>query len=227
MSYVNTEPLPEVIICASGFPVEGGTYSLSCQITSSETIPSSMAWIKPAHVALLTSGDGIKINGPVRSGNTSTLTLTFHPLQAQQKGNYTCLQTDMNITVKSNHFTVNESDKVSNEFTTKHPKSSYQCCVITVMEVLQLFAGLLMILSAYATIRCVSLNVLPTHICNHPIQATGNGSCKVITMVTPTTTYILQQCTEVVQTENSVQETNPNASAKIVIGQFNTLYLPK
>jgi len=49
----------------------------------------------------------------------------------------------------------------------------------------------------------------------------------VITMVTPTTTYILQQCTATGQTETSVQERNPNASAEIVIGQFNTLYFPK
>ena len=103
MFYVNTEPLPDITIQASGLPVVGGTYSLSCQITSSEVI-QSMAWIKPAHVAL-TSGDGIEINGPVRLGNTSILTLKFHPLHAQQKGNYTCLgllQRDMNITLKSN-----------------------------------------------------------------------------------------------------------------------------
>ena len=46
-------------------------------------------------------------------------------------------------------------------------------------------------------------------------------------MVTPTITYILQQCTATAQTETSVQERNPNASAEIVIGQFNTQYLPK
>ena len=106
MFYVNIEPLPDVTIQASGLPVVGGTYSLSCQITSSEVI-QSMAWIKPARVAPLTSGDGIEINGPVRLGNISTLTLKFHPLHAQQKGNYTCLgllQRDMNITVKSNHY---------------------------------------------------------------------------------------------------------------------------
>jgi len=106
MFYVNTEPLPDVTIQASGLPVVGGTYSLSCQITSSEVI-QSMAWIKPAPVALLTSGDGIEINGPVRLGNISTLTLKFHPLHAQQKGNYTCLgllQRDMNITLKSNYY---------------------------------------------------------------------------------------------------------------------------
>jgi len=47
----------------------------------------------------------------------------------------------------------------------------------------------------------------------------------VITMVTPTKTHILQQCTATTQTETSVQERNPNASAEIVTGW--SLYLPK
>ena len=46
-------------------------------------------------------------------------------------------------------------------------------------------------------------------------------------MVTPTKTYFFQQCTAVDQTETSVQETDSNASAEIVIGQFKTLYIPK
>ena len=91
------------------------------------------------------------------------------------------------------------------------------------MEVLLLFAGLLMLLCTYATLRWITQNVLPAY--NHPIQATGQDSRKVITMVTPTKTYILQQCTATTQTETSVQETDPTASAEIVIGRFNTPYL--
>ena len=70
-----------------------------------------------------------------------------------------------------------------------------------------------------ATLRWITQNVLPAY--NYPIQATGQDSCRVITMVTPTKTYILQQCTATTQTETSVQERNPNASAEIVIGRFN------
>jgi len=93
------------------------------------------------------------------------------------------------------------------------------------MEVLLLFAGLLMLLCMYATLRWIRQNLLPAY--NHPIQATGQDSCRVITMVTPTKTYILQQCTETTQTETSVQETDTTTSAEIVIGRFNTLYFPK
>ena len=75
----------------------------------------------------------------------------------------------------------------------------------------------------YATLRWITQNVLPAY--NHPIQATGQDSCRVITMVTPTTTYILQQCTATAQTETSVQETDPTTSAEIVIGW--SLYHPK
>jgi len=88
-----------------------------------------------------------------------------------------------------------------------------------------LFAELLMLLCMYATLRWITQNALPAY--NHPIQAAGQDSCRVITMVTPTKTYILQQCTATTQTETSVQERNSNASVEIVIGQFNTLYLPK
>ena len=95
----------------------------------------------------------------------------------------------------------------------------------SVMEVLLLIAGLLVLLCAYATLRCISRNALPTH--SHPIQATGQDSSRVITMVTPTKTYFFQQCTAVDQTETSVQETDSNASAEIVMGLFNNLYLPK
>jgi len=77
----------------------------------------------------------------------------------------------------------------------------------------------------YAALRWITQNVLPAY--NHPIQAMGQDSCKMITMVTATKTYILQQCTATGQTETSVQERNPNASAEIVIGQFNTPYFPK
>ena len=76
-----------------------------------------------------------------------------------------------------------------------------------------------------ATLRWITQNVLPAY--NYPIQATGQDSCRVITMVTPTKTYILQQCTATTQTETSVQETDPTTSAEIVIGQFNTLHLPR
>jgi len=93
------------------------------------------------------------------------------------------------------------------------------------MEVLLLFAGMLMLLCMCATLRRITQNVLPAY--NHPIQDTGQDSCRVITMVTPTTTYILQQCTATTQTETSAQETDPTASAEIVIGRFNTLHLPK
>jgi len=93
------------------------------------------------------------------------------------------------------------------------------------MEELLLFAVLLMLLCTYATLRWITQNVLPAY--NHPIQATGQDSCRVITMVTPTKTYILQQCTATAQTETSVQETDPTASAETVIGQFNTPYLPR
>ena len=88
------------------------------------------------------------------------------------------------------------------------------------MEVLLLFAGLLMLLCMYATLRWITQNVLPAY--NHPIQATGQDSCKVITVVTSTATYVLQQCTATARTETSAQETNPNASTEIVIGQLNT-----
>jgi len=91
------------------------------------------------------------------------------------------------------------------------------------MEVLLLFAELLILLCMYATLRWITQNVLPAY--NYPIQATGRDSCRVITMVTPTTAYILQQCTATTQTETSVQETDPNASAEIVTGQ--SLYHPK
>jgi len=93
------------------------------------------------------------------------------------------------------------------------------------MEELLLFVGLLMLLCMYATLRWITQCALPAY--THPIQATGQDSCKVITMVTPTTTYILQQCTATAQTETSVQERNPNALAEIVIGRFSTPYLPK
>ena len=92
------------------------------------------------------------------------------------------------------------------------------------MEVL-LFAGLLILLCMYAALRWITQNVLPAY--NHPIQDTGQDSRRVITMVTPTKTYILQQCTTMAQTGTSVQERNSNASAEIVIGRFNTLYFPK
>ena len=89
------------------------------------------------------------------------------------------------------------------------------------MKLLLLFAGLLL----YAILRWITQNVLPAY--DYPIQATGQDSYNVITMVTPTTTYVLQQRTAMDQTDTSVQERNPNASAEIVIGRFNTLYLPK
>jgi len=91
------------------------------------------------------------------------------------------------------------------------------------MKLLLLFAGLL--LCMYAILRWITQNVLPAY--DYPIQATGQDSCNVITMVTPTTTYVLQQRTAMDRTDTSVQERNPNASAEIAIGQFNTLYLPK
>ena len=81
------------------------------------------------------------------------------------------------------------------------------------MEVLLLFAGLLMLLCTYATLRWITQNVLPAY--NHPIQATGQDSCKVITVVTSTATYVLQQCTATAWTETSAQEANPNASTEI------------
>ena len=59
-----------------------------------------------------------------------------------------------------------------------------------------------MLLCSYATLRWITRNVLPVY--NHPIQVTGQDSCKVITMVTPTTSYILQECTAMTQTEISV-----------------------
>jgi len=91
------------------------------------------------------------------------------------------------------------------------------------MEVLLLFAGLLILLCTYAALRWITLNVLPAY--NYPIQATEQDSCRVITMVTPTTTYILQQFTAMAQTETSLQEKSPNVSAEIVTGW--SVYHPK
>jgi len=80
------------------------------------------------------------------------------------------------------------------------------------MEVLLLFAGLLLLLCMFATLRCISQRVLPTH--HHPIQAADRDSCRVITVVTPNITYILQQCTATTQTEASVQGTDANTSTQ-------------
>ena len=108
--FYDTEPLP-VKIQATGAPVAGTTYSLSCQITSESVIPT-MAWLQSAP---LTTGNGITISETVRSGSTYTLTLTFNPLQVQQQGNYMCrgvLRKDMNeLTVMNNTYVNVEGEK--------------------------------------------------------------------------------------------------------------------
>ena len=101
--FYTTEPLP-VKIQATGAPVAGATYSLSCQITSGSIIPT-MVWLQSAP---LTTGNGITISERDRSGNTYTLTLTFNPLQVQHQGNYTChgvLRKDIDeLTVMNNSY---------------------------------------------------------------------------------------------------------------------------
>ena len=88
----------------------------------------------------------------------------------------------------------------------------------TFMEELLLFAGLLILLCTYATLRCISRNVLPAY--NYPIQATSQDSCRVITVATPNKTSILQQCTAMNQTETTVKETDTNTLTEIMIGQL-------
>jgi len=76
------------------------------------------------------------------------------------------------------------------------------------------------------------------HVCSTQMDHTECTSCiqlpntsyrtrflQVITMVTPTTTYILQQFTAMAQTETSLQEKSPNVSAEIVTGW--SVYHPK
>ena len=110
--FCTTEPLP-VKIQATGAPVAGATYSLSCQITSETVIPT-MVWLQSAP---LTTGNGITISETIRSGNTYTQTLTFNPLQVQHQGNYTCrgvLQKDMNeLTVMNNSYVNVEGEKAT------------------------------------------------------------------------------------------------------------------
>lgn len=71
-----------------------------------------MVWQQSAP---LTNGNGITIAETVRSGNTSTLTLTFNPLQVKHRGDYTChgvLQKDMSeVTVMNNSYVNVECEK--------------------------------------------------------------------------------------------------------------------
>jgi len=81
------------------------------------------------------------------------------------------------------------------------------------MEELLLFAGLLILLCTYATLRWITKNIFPAY--NHPIQATSQDFCRVITEATPNKTYILQQCTAMNQTETIVKETDTNTLTEI------------
>ena len=71
-----------------------------------------MVWLQSAP---LTTGNGITIAETFQSGNTSTLTLTFHPLQVKHQGDYTChgvLQKDMSeVTVMNNSYVNVECEK--------------------------------------------------------------------------------------------------------------------
>ena len=92
-----------MIILESGTTVAGKTLSLIC--TVDVNIPPVVQWIYPNNT-VITNSSGITVGPPVRSGNVTNFTLTFHPLLSSHGGRYTC-QSDVNATSSTRSSTRN------------------------------------------------------------------------------------------------------------------------
>ena len=92
-----------MIILESGTTVAGKTLSLIC--TVDVNIPPVVQWIYPNNT-VITNSSGITVGPPVRSGNVTNFTLTFHPLLSSHGGWYTC-QSDVNATSSARSSTRN------------------------------------------------------------------------------------------------------------------------
>ena len=66
----------------------GGSYTLTCNATAD--ITPVVRWTDPSGDSVET-GEGVSLSGPIVSGDTTTLRLTFSYLRTSQAGTYSCL----------------------------------------------------------------------------------------------------------------------------------------
>ena len=66
----------------------GGSYTLTCNATAD--ITPVVRWTDPSGNSVET-GEGISVTGPLVSGDTTILQLTFNYLRTSQAGTYSCL----------------------------------------------------------------------------------------------------------------------------------------
>ena len=66
----------------------GGSYTLTCNATAD--ITPVVRWTDPSGNSVET-GEGISVTGPLVSGDTTILQLTFDYLRTSQTGTYSCL----------------------------------------------------------------------------------------------------------------------------------------
>ena len=66
----------------------GGSYNLTC--TATADITPVVRWTDPSGNSVET-GEGVSVSGPIMSGDTTTLQLTFSYLRTSQAGTYSCL----------------------------------------------------------------------------------------------------------------------------------------
>ena len=66
----------------------GGSYTLTCNATAD--ITPVVRWTDPSGNSVET-GEGISVTGPLVSGDTTILQLTFDYLRTSQAGTYSCL----------------------------------------------------------------------------------------------------------------------------------------
>ena len=72
-------------------PSAGESYTLTCTVEVVEglVVTPDVKWLDPDNNVVATGGS-ITVGSPETSGNTTTLTLTFNPLQTSHGGEYTC-----------------------------------------------------------------------------------------------------------------------------------------
>ena len=80
--------LHNVTITSSGEPTSGETYNLIC--TAEANVQPTVQWLYSSNGTAVTDGSYVTVGAQRTTGSTTTLTLSFNPLNTSHGGQYTC-----------------------------------------------------------------------------------------------------------------------------------------